>query len=422
MTCSAGEVERPPRGGPSARGETGAPGRCGGGKTGYPCGVTPASQPVEQLLELAAKRTIGAIQAEAWVGGRLLHRSAHAALAGGAAVTKASRFDVASVTKVLATTAALLRLVDDGLGLDREVGDLVTGTAFGDRTIRQLLGHRAGLIAWMPWFEAARVHPACSGLWPGGPGGADRAAARRLTLEAALRTPPARPADEARVYSDLGFLALGEVVTAASGETLDLFARREVFERLALNATSFHPLPGPNGAVPTGALRPREPAPGQEGLYEVGPQPPKVVPGEVDDDNAWACGGVAGHAGVFSTATDVAAFGRLLMEDLEGAGRLARQETVASFMALDGPLEPARGLGFDHLARPRSSCGPRFGQGRRGGVGHLGFTGTSLWLDLDRGVVAVLLSNRTFPSRTNQAIGPLRAAFHDALVTMVDGD
>ena len=325
-------------------------------------------------------------QAEVRRSGDVLHRSEHGPDGGGI-------FDVASVTKIVATTASVMALVDDGaLDLDAPLEEALAGTAYGDRTVRQLRGHRAGLVAWEPWFEAGA-----------GP------------LDAVLSTPPERPADEARVYSDQGFITLGAVVEATSGVPFAAFARDRIWAPLGMADTSFHRLPGTYDAAPTGVLRPREPAPGQEGLYVVPPQEPRVVPGEVDDDNAWALGGVAGHAGVFSTASDLATFGEALL-----GARLWSSATVETFFAPDGALAPVRGLGFDCLARPESSCGPRFGQGERGAVGHLGFTGTSLWIDLDRDVVAVLLTNRTYPSRTNNVtVGPLRIAFHDAIVDLL---
>src|SRR5690606_34085989 len=140
--------------------------------------------------------------------------------------------------------------------------------------------------------------------------------ARELVVEAALAVRPAREPGTARVYSDVGFIVLGEALAAAASQRLDAFCAREVFAPLGLASTAFVDLarPPPFPAVAaTGRTRPREPAPGQEGSYGIPPQVALGVPGEVDDDNAYAMGGVAGHAGVFSTALDVARFGAAIL-------------------------------------------------------------------------------------------------------------
>src|SRR5690606_12689375 len=152
--------------------------------------------------------------------------------------------------------------------------------------------------------------------------------------------------------------------------------------------------------VPTGRTRPREPAPGQEALVPP-PASSEDAPGRVDDDNAFAMGGVAGHAGLFGTARAIAVLGARILDELEDRGRLGLGEVLRVFAAVDpadGP--PPRGLGFDRPAPEGSSAGALLGRaGPRGAIGHLGFTGCSLWIDLDRRLSVALLTNRTYPGR-----------------------
>ncbi len=244
--------------------------------------------------------------------------------------------------------------------------------------------------------------------------------ARGLTLDAALETPAGPPG--VRAYSDLGFIALGELITALTGERLDTFANREVFHRAEAHM-EFRRVgtdaPDPTIA-PTGMRRPRDPAPGQDGAYPGEPHLEGQIGGDVDDDNAWALGGVAGHAGVFATATELATLGEVIRRDIDGAGTLASPAIWETLIALDSPgLSPPRSLGFDRPSVTGSSVGDRFGDGPRGAIGHLGYTGCSLWIDLDRALVVALLTNRTWPTRENvDGIRALRRAVHDAAIDL----
>ncbi len=314
-------------------------------------------------------------------------------------------FDLASLTKVIATTALVFEL---GLELEAPLKRFLPTAAAGDATLEDLLFHRSGLPAFLPFF--ARPMAEIPQLFDDDCPPRLRTIARQRTLEQVLATAPIRKVGEASVYSDLGFILLGEALAAASGTPLDsLFSQRVAGPlRLAAQFRRVSASPAlPPSLAPTGNSRPREPAPGQEGLWNI---PARVTrPGEVDDDNAWSLDGVSGHAGVFATALDVGRFGLAVLE-----GKVARNVSWRIDSITPGST---RALGFDTPSLEGASCGPRFGRsGPRGALGHLGFTGTSLWVDLDRQVVVALCTNRVALGRANLAIRDFRPRFHDAVI------
>jgi CubicO group peptidase (beta-lactamase class C family) len=352
--------------------------------------------------------------------------------AGGA--THRTVFDLASLTKVMATTAAFLALWREGaVGPETPVGRVLPGSAAGraGATVGDLLAHRAGLPPFLPLFASIlRARPAL--FEPDCPA-AIRGAARSEAVTSALAVAPTAPsgAPRAYAYSDLGFIVLGELLARVAGQPLDALVVERVARPLGLGAR-FHrvsarrewmPTPDASGGIPvapTGRARPREPAPGQEGLWA--PFAPHPTPaGEVDDDNAFVLDGVAGHAGLFGTARDVAALGQTVLEDRRGAGRLASVEhwTVALRRDLGTPGSTC-GLGF-HTRLPgdpvgESSAGRLVGAEPPGAVGHIGFTGTSLWIDLGRELVVALCTNRVGgpEGRAEVRIREFRPRFHDA--------
>lgn len=388
--------------------------------------IAPAT-PLSALLRQAlAQGLCCAAQLCVWAEGRALEdHTLGVCWPGGPEVSASTPFDIASVSKVLGTTAAAMALVAEGrLDLDEPLDGALGAPALEGCTPRVLLGHRSGLAAWSPGFDLARRDPRCAGLWPLAEGGRDRAVARELTLAGARAAPRGGPPG-ARVYSDLNFILLGELLAQRAGQPLEVLAAERVFWPLGLHHTTYVRLgvDSPPLAPVTGAWRPREPAPGQEGLYTVAPQLPALVPGEVDDDNTWAMGGVAGHAGVFSTAGDLCRFGQAVLDAFHGQSTWLSPAVVRAFLAPDAPaVLPVRSLGFDRPSPPGSSVGERFGQrGPYGAVGHLGFTGSSLWIDLDRHLVVALLTNRTFPTRANTlGIRRLRPAVHEAAIDLLE--
>ncbi len=339
----------------------------------------------------------------------------------GPAVDDETLFDLASLTKVLATLPSLLLLADLGeLSLDDRV--VRFWPAFGARdkselTLRMLLAHASGLPAWKPFFlDVLRQSPP-------GPSPALAIAGGRAAILAAIEMSEVeRPPWTSAVYSDLGFIALGSVVERVSGMRLDAFVEREVYARLDIGAAlAFRPLDGaaPNVAA-TGVYRPREPAKGQEAIVPApgAAQMPLLRPGEVDDDNAFVMGGVAGHAGLFGTARGVGQFAERALEELEGAHRLASVELWREACRRDMRTPGStRALGFDTPSAEGSSAGTALAAARA--VGHTGFTGTSLWIDLDRQLAIALLTNRVHPWRGNEAIRAFRPRFCDAAVAAI---
>jgi len=347
--------------------------------------------------------------------------------AGGA--TACTIFDLASVTKVMCTTTVFLSLWSEGkvepeTPVARYLPDSATGRA--GITVSDLLYHRSGLPAFVPFF--APVMQEYRRLFDRDCPPGLRAAARQAVVEKALATRLAEPRGVRAVYSDVGFLVLGELLSIAAGAPLDVLFAERVAARLGLSARfrrlSTTPAVEPDVAeiAPTGATRPREPAPGQAGLWAP-LEPHPSVPGEVDDDNAWAMDGVAGHAGLFGTALDVAAFGQAVLDEVAGAGRVAPHRLWERALRRDSETPgTTRALGFDTPppgdAPVGSSAGRHIGQAPPGAVGHLGFTGVSVWIDLAWQLVVALCTNRTATAggRAETRIGEFRPRFHDAVI------
>lgn len=306
------------------------------------------------------------------------------------AVTPATVFDLASVTKVVATTAAAMLLVDRGvLDLDARLGDILPGFVIGmahgsgkERvTLRMLLAHSSGLVGWAPLFRNCGTSDALL------------SAILRLPLEA---QPGARTE-----YSDFGFILLGKVIELLARTPLDIFCAREIFAPLGLAHTRFNPRRADRTSIP-----PTEDDRSYRG---------RVIQGEVQDEHAFVLGGVGGHAGAFSNVEDLLTFAQCILDRGRTAGgtQLFRPETVGLFTARQTTADgQSRALGWDVPTEPSSSgrfFGPR-------SIGHLGYAGTSLWIDPDQNLAIALLTNRTWPDRSNEAIRQVRPAFHDAVV------
>ena len=352
--------------------------------------------------------------------------------AGGA--TARTVFDLASLTKIMATTAVFLTLWQEGaVSPETPVAEVLPESSAGRAgvTLADLLTHRAGLPAFLPLFAPVlRAEPS---LLEGGCPPEVRTAGRAQVVASALAVAPREPRGARAVYSDIGFIVLGEFLARVGGRPLDVLFVERVAKPLGLGAR-FHHLPvGVASAprvpalvdargldiAPTGQTRPREPAPGQEGLWEPFAGSPSPA-GEVDDDNAWTMEGVAGHAGLFGTAADVAAFGQAVLQECGGAGRLAPAAYWAAALRRDTTTPGStRALGFDtrHPGDPQdgSSAGRLIGMVPPGAVGHTGYTGTSLWVDRGRDLVVALCTNRTAGprGRGEGRMREFRPRFHD---------
>ncbi len=315
-------------------------------------------------------------------------------------------FDLASLTKPLATSVSLMLLVRERkLRLDDQVTRVIPMYGvFGKSvtTFRHLLNHSSGLPAWKPFFEeivksekAGRINFVAS------------RAAKNHVYEQIHRERPASPPGRQSVYSDLGFIVLGEVVEILSGATLDRFCQERIFQPLGLRSTGF---------VDLTQLRTRRLLPVEEMIAptENCPWRKKILCGEVHDDNAYAMGGVAGHAGLFSSARDIHTLLVRLHQCFLGKDNFLPQSLVREFLTRDpGSSEANFALGWDTPSPGKSSSGSLFSSQS---VGHLGFTGCSVWCDLEKNCHVVLLSNRVHPSRKNEKIKDFRPQAHDLIM------
>jgi CubicO group peptidase (beta-lactamase class C family) len=199
-------------------------------------------------------------------------------------------------------------------------------------------------------------------------------------------------------YSDLGFILLGEIVQRLTGIPLDEYAKQHIFAPLGMNASQFNP---PRKLWPM--IAPTE----DDVDFRK-----RLLQGEVHDENAWALGGVSGHAGLFSTAGDTAIFAQMILNGgIYAHHRILTRATIQEFTARQAIGDTARTLGWDAVTQP-SSSGHYFSLNS---FGHTGFTGTSLWIDPDRDLFVILLTNRVNPTRANEQIRQLRPAVHDAI-------
>ena len=304
-------------------------------------------------------------------------------------------FDLASLTKVIATATLAMRAVDaDRLALDDPLGKWLVGWRGADRehvTIRHLLAHSSGLSAYLPFYRG------CSG---------------RREFEHEICSLPLEYEPGSRsVYSDLGFMLLAFVLEDCAPRAAEFAGAPGAFDPARTFAEQFRRLcsfvtPETLAFNPPRSVRPRC-AP-----TEVDRWRGRLLAGEVHDENCWALGGAAGHAGLFGTAGAVGAFARAALRTIAGEPILARVETMRSFIQRDTAAGSSRALGWDTML-PTSSCGSRMSPRA---IGHTGFTGTSLWLDWERDLYVVLLTNRVHPSRENNAIRSVRPRVHDAVI------
>ncbi len=315
-------------------------------------------------------------------------------------------FDLASLTKPLATTVAIMLLVrEKKMQLDDRVTHFFpTFGVFGKNavTCRHLLNHSSGLPDWKPYFEEI-VKEAKTGKI----NCVASRAAKHYVYQQVHREKPLSPPGAQSLYSDLGFMILGEMVETISGSTLDRFCQDRIFRPLDLNCTSFNDLTQLR-------TRPVQSSEGGIAPTENCPWRNKVLCGEVHDDNAYAMGGVAGHAGLFSSARDIHHLLARLNGCLGGKDPFLPEALVREFFSKDETVKNSHfALGWDTPSENKSASGTCFS---RRSVGHLGFTGTSIWWDLEKNCHIVLLSNRVHPTRKNEKIRAFRPHIHDLIM------
>ena len=295
-------------------------------------------------------------------------------------------WDMASLTKVIAMTSAVMQLTESGrLELDAPIARYLpefNGPAKDRVTIRHLLTHSSGLPAWRPLYKEIYTP----------------VAARALAVATPLDTLPG----VRMVYSDLGAIILGQIVERVSGERLDDYVVRHVFRPLGMTSTMYRP-----GAALLPRIAPTE--------FDSWRQ--RHIRGEVHDENAFGLGGVSGHAGLFSTGHDLARFARMYLSGgtLDGV-RVLSPQTIRQFTTVQDSTLSNRALGWE-TPNGSNSAGTLM---ERPAFGHTGFTGTSIWMDPSRDLFVILLTNRVNPTRQNLRIGGVRIALADAVVRVID--
>jgi CubicO group peptidase (beta-lactamase class C family) len=318
-------------------------------------------------------------------------------------------FDLSSLTKPLATTLAVLLLVKEKrLAIDDRVTRFFHNFGVHGKThvtFRHLLAHSSGLAAYRPFYkEIAALQRR------GRPNFVGSRDAKEWVFEQIHREKLESPPGTKAVYSDLGFMLLGQLVETVSGRTLDRFCHARIFAPLGLRATSFVDLSQMHA-------KRIEPIADMIAPTQRCPWRKRVLCGEVDDENAFAMGGVAGHAGLFSTARDIDVLCDHLKGIAAGGAGILTKQLVDEMWTVDASVPGStRTLGWDSPAPQRSTAGTRMSPHT---VGHLGFTGTSVWLDLERGVSVILLTNRVHPSRDNDKLAEFRPRIHDLVMEAV---
>ena len=305
-------------------------------------------------------------------------------------------FDLASLTKPLATTLAVMKLVQDKrLDLDAGLGGLILDfkkTDKKDIQIKHLLCHTSGLVDYVPYYKELK---------------GDTADHRKKALRTRLlEAPMVNPVGKFVLYSDLGFMILNWVVETVTQKRLDRFLAETIYGPMGMgisNGLFYNDLAMGSRQVPYAATE-----------YCIWRN--KLIKGQVHDENAYAVGGIDGHAGLFGTiaATHDLLSALLAIYHEELASPVFSFHTMKQF--LTEQKDTRRTLGFDMPSEKESSAGSYFS---KNSVGHLGFTGTSFWMDLDRSIIVVLFTNRVHPSRENEKIRSFRPRFHDAVMKLI---
>lgn len=301
-------------------------------------------------------------------------------------ISEKTIFDLASLSKVVATTtAAMICLERNLLSIDDKVKEFIPGFAVNGKeniTIRNLLLHNSGLPAWKKFYG--------------------REMNKTSVLEEIYSSSLEYKTGTKTVYSDLGIITLGKIIEKVSGLSLDNFCRKEIFIPLEMNSTFYNPDDQMKKIC----------APTEQDNYWRN----KLLQGEVHDETAALLGGVAGHAGLFSTVKDLSNFMSMMMnKGVYKNQRIVNAETINIFTNKQSQ-QSSRGLGWDTKSEKGSSAGNLFSPNS---FGHTGFTGTSIWADPERNLFVVFLTNRVYPSRENTKIISFRPKLHDAIINAI---
>ncbi|HEX2984078.1 MAG TPA: serine hydrolase [Ignavibacteriales bacterium] len=302
-------------------------------------------------------------------------------------MTKEAMFDLASVSIVIGTTTAAMMLYDEGkLNLDEYVKFYLP--EFGNNgkeniKVRNLLLHNAGFTAWKPFYKKLKL--------------------KEEVIDSIMRDTLEYSIGEKYIYSDLGMITLQQIIERISGKPLNEFLNERVFAPLKMAHTMYAP--------------PKELwkncAPTEIDNYWRN----KTMQGEVHDEAAYLLNGVAGHAGLFSTAADLSIFISMLRNGGVYENKpYIKRETIDNWTTVQNAEQSTRGLGWDTKSAEKSSAGHYFSMNS---FGHTGFTGTSVWVDKDNGLFVILLTNRVYPTRNNSKLNSIRPKIHDAVFKAV---
>lgn len=324
-----------------------------------------------------------------WQNGEILHEKSYGSFTfdiDAPEVTTSTIYDLASLTKVVSTTTAVMICVDRKLiSLDDKVVLYIPEFGANSKsniTIRNLLLHNSGLAAWKKFYRRGlNKEEVLSEIYNSG-----------LEYETGTKM----------VYSDLGIITLGKIIEKVSGLTLDKFSKKEIFDPLEMNSTYFNH---------DDSIR-QFCAPTEVDTYWRN----KLLQGDVHDETAAMLGGVAGHAGLFSTANDLGKFMSMIMnKGVYNNKRIIKEEIVELFTKKQS-TQSSRALGWDTKSDKGSSAGDLFSAGS---FGHTGFTGTSIWADPERNLFVVFLTNRVYPSRENTKIISFRPKLHNLIIEVM---
>jgi CubicO group peptidase (beta-lactamase class C family) len=301
-------------------------------------------------------------------------------------------FDLASLTKPLATTLVIMDLVDKKrIGLDQPLSELIISDLLRDKekiTLRLLLNHSSGLIDWVPFYlELVNYDPEKR---------------KRVLRESIIKRPLEYHPGQDCIYSDLGFMLLEWIIEETTGADLDQYLINKFYGPLSLKRTFL------NKGVPPFERD-------KIAATEDCPWRKKIIQGEVHDENAYAVGGFSGHSGLFSTAEEVFILVNMLKDHYYGRkNNFLMSETVREFFKRQEVVKGCTwALGWDTPSKEGSSSGSGFSSNS---VGHLGFSGTSVWMDIDRDIIVVFLTNRIHPTRDNQGLKLFRPRLHDLIM------